>query len=140
MRDEMESNLGTILKEIKSNKKASTVTNPRSENSETPNSQPSGSKTIRSIGVHASDNESSDTENDDYCLKTSKMRDLKHPAKPLIRSEPDVDVTTRSDGEVDAEEVYHMLTGANRQLHRQGSQKLNDTVGSHTTTICQTRQ
>ena len=28
-------------------------------------------------------------------------------------------------------EGYHMVTGANRQLHRQSSQKLNDTVGSH---------
>ena len=32
------------------------------------------------------------------------------------------------------EEDYHMVTGANRQLHRQSSQNpqsLNDTVGSH---------
>ena len=104
----MESKLETILKEIKSNKNAATVTNPRSENSETPNSQPSGSKTIKSIGAHASDNESSDTENDDYRLKATKMRDLKHPAKPLFRSESDVDVTTHSDEERDAEEDYQI--------------------------------
>ena len=29
------------------------------------------------------------------------------------------------------EEEYHMVTGANRQLHRQSSQKLNDTIGSN---------
>ena len=59
------------------------------------------------------------------------MKDLKHPAKPLFRSESDVDVTIHSDEESEAEiEDYHMVTGANRQLHRQSSQKLNDTLGS----------
>ena len=63
------------------------------------------------------------------------MKDLKHPAKPLFRSESDVDITIHSDEESDAEglnEDYHMVTGANRQLRRQSSQKLNDTIGSHT--------
>ena len=50
------------------------------------------------------------------------MKDLKHPAKPLILNEPDVDVTKLSNEESD-EEAYHMVTGANRQLHRQHSQK-----------------
>ena len=59
------------------------------------------------------------------------MKDLKHPAKPLIRSESVVDVTIHSHEESDIEKDYHMVTGANRQLHRQSSQKLNDTVGSH---------
>ena len=63
------------------------------------------------------------------------MRDLKHPAKPLFRSESDVDVTIHSDEESDAEEVedYHMVTGANKHLHRQSSQNsqpLNNTIGS----------
>ena len=58
------------------------------------------------------------------------MKDLKHPAKPLFRSESDVDVTIHSDEESDIEEDYHMVTGANRQLHRQSSQNLNDTIGS----------
>ena len=29
------------------------------------------------------------------------------------------------------EEYYHLVTGVNRQIHRQSSQKLNDTIGSH---------
>ena len=62
------------------------------------------------------------------------MKDLKHPAKPLFRSESDVDITIHSDEESDAEsldEDYHMVTGANRKLHRQSSQKSNDIIGSH---------
>ena len=75
MREEMENKLETILKEIKSNKSVSTVTNPRSEINENKDPQPllqnkskSGSKTNRSIGVHASNNENSDSENDDHPL------------------------------------------------------------------------
>ena len=45
MREEMENKLDAILKEIKSNKIASTVTNPRSEMNEIQKMQPSGSKT-----------------------------------------------------------------------------------------------
>ena len=109
----MENKLDAILKEIKSNKSVSTVTNPRSEMNDIQDMQPSGSKTNRSIGVHASHIYYSDPENDDYPLQASKMKDLKHPAKPLFRSESDVDVTIRSDEESDAEDVedYHMVTG-----------------------------
>ena len=57
MGEEVENKLDAILKEIKSNKSASTVTNPRSEVNEIQNMQPSGSKTNKSIGVHASYNE-----------------------------------------------------------------------------------
>ena len=111
MREEMENKLDAILKEIKSNKSVSTVTNPRSEMDDIQNIQPSGSKTNRSIGAHASHIYNSDSENDDYPLQASKMRDLKHPAKPLSRCESDVDVTIHSDGESDAEEVedYHNM-------------------------------
>ena len=134
MREEMENKLEMILKEIKSKKSASTVTYPVSENNENRDSQPSGSKTNRSIGVHASNSENSDSENDDYPLRASKMKDLRHPARPIFHNESDVDVTINPEDESDEEEVedYHMVTGANRQLHRQSSQKLNDTVGSHT--------
>ena len=59
------------------------------------------------------------------------MKDLNHPAKPLFQSRSDVDVTIHSDEESDIEEEYHMVTGANRQLHRQNSQNPNDTIGSH---------
>ena len=130
MREEMENKLEMILKEIKSNKSASTVTNPGSEINKNRDPQTSGSKTNRSIGVHASNNENSDSENDDYPLRASKMRNLRHPVRPIFHNESDVDVTINPDDESDAEEVedYHMVTGANRQLHRQSSQKLNDTV------------
>ena len=131
----MENNLDAILKEIKSNKSVSTVTNPRSEMNDIQNMQPSGSKTIRIIGVHASHIYNSDSENEDYLSQASKMRDLRHPVKPLFRNESDVDVTIRSDEESDIEEEedYHMVTGANKHLHRQSSQNSqpsNDTIRS----------
>ena len=136
MREEIDNKFEAILKEIKSNKSASTVTNPRSELNENQEPQASGSKTNKSIGVHASLNENSDSENEDHPLRASKMKDLRLPAKPMFRAESDVDVTIHSDEESDAEslEDYHMVTGANRQLHRQSSQNpqsLNDTTGSH---------
>ena len=130
MREEIEIKLETILKEMKSNKSVSTVINPKSETNEIRDSQPSGSKTNKSIRVHASKNEISDSENDDYPLRASKMKDFSHPLKPLFHIESDVDVTILSNEESE-EEDYHIVTGANRQLHRQSSQKLNDTVGSH---------
>ena len=135
MREEIDSKFEAILKEIKTNKNESTITNPRSETNETQNTRPSGSRD-RSIGVHASLNENSDSENEDHPLRASKLKDLRHPAKPMFRAESDVDVTIHSDEESDAELVddYHMVTGANRQLHRQSSQNpqsLNDTTGSH---------
>ena len=130
----MDNKLETILREIKSNKSVSTVTNPRSENDEILNTQPMGSKGNRSIGVHASNNENSETEDEDFPLKASKMKDLKHPARPLFQTETDVDVTMHSDDETNSEterEDDHMVTGAHRHIHRQSSKKLNDTVGSH---------
>ena len=109
MREEMENKLETILQEIKSNKSASTVTNRRSEIDENREPQSSGSKTNRSIGVHASNNENSDSENDDHPLTASKIKDLRHPARPVLYNESAVDVTINPDGESDAEEVedYH---------------------------------
>ena len=104
----MDGKLGAILREVKSNKSASTMTNPRSDFNEIQDLQPSGSKTAQSIGVHASNNENSDSENDDYPLRASKMKDLKHPAKPLFQTRSDVDVTINSDEESDIEEDYHI--------------------------------
>ena len=111
MREEIDNKFEAILKEIKSNKSASTVTNPRSELNENQEPQASGSKTNKSIGVHASLNEISDSENEDHPLRASKMKDLRHPAKPMFRAESDVDVTIHSDEESDAEslEDYHTL-------------------------------
>ena len=105
MREEMENKLEAILKEIKSNKSASTVTNPRSDINEMRENQPSGSKLSKSIGVHASNNENSDSENDDYPLRASKMKDLKHPAKPFF--ETDLDQTMLSNEESEQED-YHI--------------------------------
>ena len=85
MREEMDNKLEAILREIKSNKSASTVTNPRSDTYEMQENQPSGSKSSKFIGVCASNNENSDSENDDYPLRASKMKDLKHPARPLVK-------------------------------------------------------
>ena len=74
MREEIENKLYAILKEIKSNNKsASTVTNPRSEIDDTQNIQPWGSKIDKSIGVHASYNKNSDSEDEDYPLQASKI-------------------------------------------------------------------
>ena len=121
MREEMENKLETILKEIKSNRSASTVTNPRSEFNEIRDPKPSGSKTNKSIGVHASNNENSDSENDDYPLRASKMKDLRHPAKPLFHNESDVDVTIFSNEESDAEEedyhTYHLFVSRSYFLY-----------------------
>ena len=61
------------------------------------------------------------------------MRDLRHPAKPFHRSETNLDRTLISDEDSEIED-YHMVTGANRQLHRQSSHNphsLSDTIGSH---------
>ena len=134
IREEMENKFDAILKEIRTSKTASTITTPRSENDRMQNSQPSGSKNIRSNGVHASNIENSDTENEDnHPLRASDMRELRNPARPLYQNEPNLDETIISEGDSE-EEDYHMVTGANRQLHRQSSQNpqsLNDTVGSH---------
>ena len=69
MREEMDNKLDTNLKEVESIKTRSTVTKPRSDVNEILDSQPSGSKTKRSIGVSASNIENSDSENDDYLLR-----------------------------------------------------------------------
>ena len=79
--------------ETRTNRNASKTTNPRSETIET---QTSGSKTDRSIGVQASNTENSDSEVEDYPLRPSVMKNLRHPAKLLCRSELDLDSTVVS--------------------------------------------
>ena len=90
----------------KSNKSASTVTNPRSGMNEIQNMQPWGSKTNKSTGVHASYNENIDSDDEDYPLQASKMRDPRHPAKPFHRSETNLDRTLLSDEDSEVED-YH---------------------------------
>ena len=51
-----------------------------------------GSITDRSMVVHASNNENSDSQNDDYRLRASKKY-LGHPAKPLYQNALDLDAT-----------------------------------------------
>ena len=106
MREEMDNRFEAIFRETKTNKNASTVTNPRSEFNQIRDPQPSGSKT-KSIGVRASNNKNSDSENGDYPLTASKMKDLKHPTKPFFQNQSDVDVTILSNEETDAEEDYY---------------------------------
>ena len=108
MNDGMDNKLEAILKEVKSNKTASLMTKPWSDFIEMQDSQPSGSKTTMSKEAHASNKENSDSENDDFPLRASKRKDLKHPAKPLVRSESDVNATIHSDEESDIEEDYHI--------------------------------
>ena len=100
----------------------------------TQNSRPLVSKTNRSSGVHASNIENSDTDDkDDHPLRASEMHELRNPARPVYQNKPNLDKTIVSN-EDSEEEDYHMVTGVNRQLHRQSSQNpqsLNDTVGSH---------
>ena len=56
MRQEIDNKFETILTKIKNNRSVSTVTNHRSETNGTQDTQQSGSKPNRSIGVHASNN------------------------------------------------------------------------------------
>ena len=133
MREEIDSKFEAILKEIKTSKNASTITNPRSESNETQNTQPSGSRD-RSIGVHVSVNDNSDSENEDsHPIRASNMHELRNPAKPFCQNRFELNETIVSN-EDSEEEEYHMVTGANRQLHRESSQNpqsLNNTTGSH---------
>ena len=133
VREEIDNKFDAILREIKTSKNASTITNPRSESNETQNNQPSGSRN-RSIGVRASENENSDSENEDnHPIRASNMLELRDPARPFRQNRFELDETLVSN-EDSEEEDYHMVTGANRQLYRQSSQNpqsLNDTTGSH---------
>ena len=135
MREEMENKFDAILKEIRTNKTTSTITNPRSEVDGMQNSQPSGSKSIRSNGVHASNIESSDTgDEDNHPLRASQMHELRNPARPIHQNIQNVNETIVSNEDSEEEEDHHMVTGANRQLQIQSSQNpqsLNDTIGSH---------
>ena len=110
MREEIDNKFDAILREVKTSKNASTITNPRSESNETQNNQPSGSRN-RSIGVRASENENSDSENEDnHPIRASNMHELRDPARPFCqnRFEPDETLISNEDSE---EEDYHMVTG-----------------------------
>ena len=87
-----------ILKELRTNKTASTITNPRSETNGIQNSQPSRSKNDRFIGVRASQIENSDIEGEgNHPLRASDMRDFKNPSRPLYQNAPNLDETITSE-------------------------------------------
>ena len=108
MREEMENKFDAILKEIRTNKTTSTITNPRSEIDGMQNSQPSGSKSIRSNGVHASNIENSNTKDEDgHPLRASEMHEFRNPARPIYQNIPNMNETIVSNE--DSEEVdYHI--------------------------------
>ena len=72
-----------VPEEIRSNKKSSSITNPRSETIEIQNSQHNGSQNVQSIGDHSSDDEYSDTEDEGNPLRGSK-KGVRHPAKSVL--------------------------------------------------------
>ena len=59
------------------------------------------------MGVHASNNERSYSENVDYPLKVSEIKDLRNPAKPWYRNELDLNATIISKG--DSEEENYLI-------------------------------
>ena len=124
MREEMENKLDTILKEIRSSKSISTVTNPRSENIENLDPQPSGSKSHRPTGVRASGNDSFDSENEDnHSVRASDMHELKEPAKPFCQNRFELDETLVSNEDSD-EEDYH----TREETHKQDTNLRKTTV------------
>ena len=111
MREEMENKFDAILKELRTSKTASTITNPRSELNGTQNSQPSGSKNDKSSGVRASNIENSDTENEvDHPLRASDMRELRNPARPLYQNAPNLDETIMSEEDSEEEDYHTYIT------------------------------
>ena len=87
MREEMENKFDPILKEIRTNKTTSTITNRRSELNGTQNSQLSGSESIRSYGVHSSNIENSDTEDEgNHPQRASEMHELRNPARSVYQN------------------------------------------------------
>ena len=113
MREEMENKFDAILKEIRTNKTTSTIRNPRSEIDGMQNSQPSGSKRVRSNGVHASNIENSDTEDeDDHPLRASQMHELRNSARPIHQNIQNINETIVSNEDPE-EEDYHKCKSKN---------------------------
>ena len=104
----MENKFEANVKEMRTNKCASTRTIPRSEINRTQNTQPSGSKNDRSVGVHASNVENSDTEDEDYPIRASDMNELRNPARPFYKSIPNLDETVFSNEDSEEEDYHNM--------------------------------
>ena len=54
-------------------------------------------------------------------VKASEMREIRHPAIPIHQNDTTLDATVFFNEKSD-EEDYHMVTRANKPLHRQCSQ------------------
>ena len=107
MREEMVNKFDAFLKVIRTNKTTSTITNPTSEINGIQNSQPSGLKSNRSNGVHASNIENSDRVDDDHFLRASEMHELRNPARPILQNIPNINETIVSNEDSEEEEDYH---------------------------------
>ena len=86
MWEEMENIIEAILTEIRTNKSASTITNPRYEINKNQNIQPSGSKKDRSTELHASNIKYSISEDKDQLLTALDMGKLRGPARPVYQN------------------------------------------------------
>ena len=116
MREEIEGKFEAILREIRTSKNASTITNPRSEPIETQNTKPSESRN-RSIGVHASENDNSDSENEDsHPIRASNLHELGNPARPFCQNRFELDETIVSN-EDSEEEDYHNSKQISQKNH-----------------------
>ena len=71
--------------------------------------QLSGSANVQSIGVHASNNENSDSEEEDLPLKASNLSEIKNPAKPFHQNELDLDETMNSNEDSEEEDYHNFL-------------------------------
>ena len=117
MREEMENKFDAILKEIRTNKTTSTITNPRSEVDRMQNSQPSGSKSIRSNGVHASNIENSDTEDEEnHPLRASQMHELRNPARPIHQNIQNMNKTIVSNEDSEEEDYHTFIWAENNKV------------------------
>ena len=102
MCEEIGNKFQSIMKEIKSSKSVSTVTNPSSTYNDNQNDQLSESKCNKCIGVHASNNKNLDPE-DDHPLRASDMKELRNTAKTFFQNGLNQDETIVSNE--DAEEA-----------------------------------
>ena len=91
--------------------KESTTSNPRSDTKDTQNRQPPGSKGNRSLGVYAANNGNVDLGEDDHPLRSSKMNELRNPAKPFDQNELNLDETMVANEDCEKEGYHKSFIG-----------------------------
>ena len=69
------------------------------ETNEIEKTRPSGSQNGQSIGVHASENENSESDDEDNPLRSAEIKDLGKLSKPLYRNQLDLNATIVSNGD-----------------------------------------